>query len=145
MPRVIITGGPGAGKTALLRQLASLGFATVEESARAVIAERLAIGLPPRPAPIEFAREILRRDVEKYERSADARGWIFFDRGVIEALAMVNEVEPMPAAELAAGLNAYAVHPLVFVLPPWPECPRRPNFDPPCRLNFDPGLVTEIA
>jgi hypothetical protein len=24
-------------------------------------------------------------------------------------------------------------------------CPRRPNFDPPCRLNFDPGLVAGIA
>ena len=25
------------------------------------------------------------------------------------------------------------------------ECPRRSNFDPPCRLNFDPGLVAGIA
>ncbi len=25
------------------------------------------------------------------------------------------------------------------------ECPRRSSFDPPCRLNFDPGLVAEIA
>jgi hypothetical protein len=25
------------------------------------------------------------------------------------------------------------------------SCPRRSNFDPPCRLNFDPGLVAEIA
>jgi transposase len=24
-------------------------------------------------------------------------------------------------------------------------CPRRPNFDPPCRLNFDPGLGAGIA
>jgi hypothetical protein len=24
-------------------------------------------------------------------------------------------------------------------------CRRRSNFDPPCRLNFDPGLVAEIA
>ncbi len=24
-------------------------------------------------------------------------------------------------------------------------CPRRTNFDPPCRLNFDPGLVAGIA
>lgn len=24
-------------------------------------------------------------------------------------------------------------------------CPRRSNFDPPCRLNFDPGLVAGIA
>jgi len=33
-----------------------------------------------------------------------------------------------------------------FQMPPdSPDCPRRPNFDPPCRLNFDPGLVAEIA
>jgi hypothetical protein len=25
------------------------------------------------------------------------------------------------------------------------RCPRRSNFDPPCRLNFDPGLVAGIA
>jgi iron complex outermembrane recepter protein len=25
------------------------------------------------------------------------------------------------------------------------NCPRRSNFDPPCRLNFDPGLVAGIA
>ena len=25
------------------------------------------------------------------------------------------------------------------------QCPRRPNFDPPCRLNFDPGLGAGIA
>ena len=24
-------------------------------------------------------------------------------------------------------------------------CPRRPNFDPPCRLNFDPGIGAGIA
>jgi predicted ATPase len=120
MPRVIITGGPGAGKTTLLQALASLGYATVDESARAVIAERQALGLSPRPEPIAFAKEILRRDVQKFESTADAQGWVFFDRGVVEALAMVDEVEPMPTDELAARLGTYAMHPLVFVLPPWP-------------------------
>ena len=42
MPHVIVTGGPGAGKTTLLATLADLGYITVEESARAIIAERLA-------------------------------------------------------------------------------------------------------
>jgi predicted ATPase len=121
MPRVSITGGPGSGKTALLQALASRGFATVAESARAVIAERQALGLSPRPEPAAFAREILRRDVQNFESTADGAAWVFFDRGVIEAVGMVHEVEPMPRAELGALLSAYAMHPLVFVLPPWPE------------------------
>jgi predicted ATPase len=86
-----------------------------------VISERLAVGLSPRPEPGECAQEILRRDVQKYERSADGVGWVFFDRGVVEALGMVNEVEPMLEAELDARLIACAAYPLVFVLPPWPE------------------------
>jgi predicted ATPase len=67
MPRYILTGGPGAGKTTLLGALASLGYTTVEESARSIIAERLAAGMTSRPQATQFAQEILRRDIEKYE------------------------------------------------------------------------------
>lgn len=121
MPRVVITGGPGAGKTTLLQELASRGYATVSESARAIISERRAAGLAPRPSPQAFAREILRRDIEKYEAASGASGWVFFDRGVPEALAMVDEVDPMPRAELTARLQLHPMHLLVFVLPPWPQ------------------------
>jgi len=59
MPRVIVTGGPGAGKTTLISHLAAAGYATVHDSVRAIIAERLAHGLSRRPEPQEFARETL--------------------------------------------------------------------------------------
>jgi predicted ATPase len=65
MPHVIVTGGPGAGKTTLLAALAAIGYATVEESARAVIAERQARGATRRPDALAFAREILGRDIAK--------------------------------------------------------------------------------
>jgi predicted ATPase len=84
--RVVITGGPGAGKTALLSELGRRGFRTVGESARAIIVERRAAGLSPRPRPLTFAEEILRRDIEKYEHARNHHGWVFFDRGVVEAL-----------------------------------------------------------
>ena len=71
MPRVVITGCPGAGKTTLLAELAARGYTTVEESARAIIADRLASGASRRPDRLAFAREILRRDIEKYFRHAD--------------------------------------------------------------------------
>jgi predicted ATPase len=119
MPCVIITGGPGAGKTALLNELATLGHATVDESARAIIAERLAAGLSPRPDPPAFAQEILRRDVEKYTCQPQTSDWVFFDRGVIEALGMLQEAAPLSPQRFQAMLSAHPFHPTVFILPPW--------------------------
>ena len=121
MPRVIVTGGPGAGKTTLVSHLAAAGYATVHDSARAIIAERLARGLSRRPDPQEFAREILRRDIESYHLSADTGGWVFFDRGVIEGIAMVHETAPLPPSDLQNLLSAYTFHGTVFMLPPWEE------------------------
>lgn len=121
MPRVIVTGGPGAGKTSLLNELATLGHTTVEESARALIAERLAAGLPPRPDPLAFAHEILRRDVEKYQCQSQTSDWVFFDRGVVEALGMLQEAAPLSPQRLQAMLSAHPFHLTVFILPPWEE------------------------
>jgi predicted ATPase len=47
--RVVFTGGPGAGKTALLTELERRGYRVVPEVARAIISERKQKGLPPRP------------------------------------------------------------------------------------------------
>jgi len=118
MAHVVFTGGPGAGKTTLLAQLAAMGFTTVEESARAIIAERLATGASRRPDPVAFAQEILRRDIEKYCSQPQTAEWIFFDRGVIDALGMLQEISALPGPELQAMLSTYVFH-AVFVLPPW--------------------------
>jgi predicted ATPase len=120
MPRYILTGGPGAGKTTLLGALASLGYTTVEESARSIIAERLAAGVTPRPQATQFAREILRRDIEKYEMTRGLPDPVFFDRSVVEAFGSVQETETWPRLELERMLAAYPFDRPVFILPPWP-------------------------
>ena len=118
--RVVITGGPGAGKTTLLRELERRGFATVEDTPRAIIRSRRALGLSPRPSPLEFAEQVLRRDVELYEQNP-GQALTFFDRGVPDALAMVADAAPERRAELVALAADYPYHPVVFVLPPWEE------------------------
>lgn len=140
MPHVVITGGPGAGKTTLLAQLAAMGCATVGESARAIIAERLAQGKSPRPEPLAFAREILRRDIEKYTQRPPCNEWIFFDRSAVEAVAMLHEASPMPTTELHRLLDAYRFHHRVFVLPPWEaiyvnDSERDQSFSHACRVH----------
>jgi predicted ATPase len=116
---VVVTGGPGAGKTTLLTELAAMGYATVEDSARAIIAERLASGATPRPDAVAFAREILRRDLDKYVNQPRTSGWVFFDRGLIDALGMLHEASALSSTELESMLASYPFHRTVFVLPPW--------------------------
>jgi predicted ATPase len=96
-----------------------MGYPAVDESARAVIAERLARGASPRPDALSFAREILRRDIEKYRGQPQTPGWVFFDRGLIDALGMLHEASPLPSGELQAILASYPFHATAFVLPPW--------------------------
>ena len=43
--RVIVTGGPSAGKTTLLTALAERGYTCVHDSARAIIQDRVRRGL----------------------------------------------------------------------------------------------------
>src|SRR5438105_5502094 len=111
--------GSGAGKTTLLAELAGMGYATVEDSARAIIAERLARGDTPRPDLVAFAREILRRDIEKYLGQPQTSEWVFFDRGIVDAFGLLHEVSPLPASELQATLASYPFHPSVMLLQSW--------------------------
>ena len=119
MPHVIVTGGPGAGKTTLLSALDDMGYITIEESARAIIAERLTRGESPRPDAVAFARQILQRDIEKYLRQPRTSDWVFFDRGIVDALGMLHEVSPLSDVDLQATLASYPFHSSVFILPPW--------------------------
>src|SRR5262249_5011878 len=76
-------------------------------------------GLSPRPTPDAFARQILREDIRKYLAQPPSPDWVFFDRGVIDALGMIQEASPIPAEELKALLAAYRFHKVAFILPPW--------------------------
>lgn len=119
MPRVIVTGAPGTGKTTLLTALAALGHRVVPESARAVIAERLDAGLSPRPAPARFALDILQRDIAQCRREPDGPGWVFFDRGLPEALATAEAAGALAPEQAARLRRQFRFHPTVFVPPPW--------------------------
>jgi predicted ATPase len=119
MSRVVFTGGPGVGKTTLLLALQARGYAIVGDSARAIIQDRRRRGLSPRPNAYEFAQEVLRMDVGNYARHAATSGLVFFDRSVLDALGMLNQVAPISESELRAWLSRYQYSSKVFVFPPW--------------------------
>src|SRR5262249_19690760 len=97
--RFVITGGPGAGKTTILHALAERGYRCAPESARAIIRERLASGLPPRPPLAQFGHEILHRDIARYRETQATDHPVFFDRGVVDALGILEEQQALSLGE----------------------------------------------
>src|SRR5215510_6674463 len=90
--RIVFAGGPGSGKTTLLHALRLRGYPVVGDSARAIIQARKSQSLSPRPPPLEFAQAILRLDIQQYGEHASQAGLVFFERGVVDALGMLQEV-----------------------------------------------------
>ena len=117
--RFVVTGGPGGGKSTLLDALAERGYRIAPEAARHLIKERLAAGLSPRPDPVSFARAILDSDMQQYSAATDHDGITFFDRGVLDALYMLDLESGLWRDEIARLVQTFPYNDTVFLLPPW--------------------------
>lgn len=118
---VVISGCSGGGKSTLLAELARRGHAVVEEPGRRVIAETLAGDGSALPwiDMQAFARRAI--DVSLHDRAEARRheGWVFFDRGLIDAAIALEHASGGPVAEALCREHRY--HREVFLTPPWPE------------------------
>jgi predicted ATPase len=119
MSLVVITGAPGAGKTTLLQALHARGYTIVADTPRAIIQDRRRRGLSPRPEPLAMTHETLRIDVENYQRYAAHSEHVFFERGVLDALAGLDANTPLSESDFAMWLSKYRYFSKVFVPPPW--------------------------
>lgn len=121
----IITGGPGAGKTTLIRALEQRGFKVIPEDARRIIKEQAAIngdGLPWKNKAL-YAQLMLEAAVSAHQHIArhNSSKPVFFDRGLPDTICyMKMEALPIPE-QLAALVSAYPYARKVFILPPWKE------------------------
>jgi predicted ATPase len=101
--RHILTGAPGAGKTALIRLLAAEGHCVVEEAATDVIAREQANGVEApwtSPAFIDAIVEMQR------DRQVAAKGAVqFYDRSPVCTWALAVFLGYEPSAALAAEIE----------------------------------------
>ena len=107
MPRYVLTGAPGAGKTAILRLLEQAGHPVVEEAATDVIALRLALGEPEPWTGPEFLDGILRlqRQRELLAPAAGQEHPVFFDRSPVCTLALSRFLRLPPSQLLADEID----------------------------------------
>jgi predicted ATPase len=118
---VVISGCSGGGKSTPLIELGRRGHATVEEPGRRIVKEELkgeGSALPWIDA-VTFVRRAVAMALADRESAAALDGWVFFDRGLIDAGAGLQHLTGEPV--LAALGQSHRYHRRVFLTPPWPE------------------------
>jgi len=124
---LVITGGPGSGKTTLIEHLAGRGYAHVPEVGRGIIQAQTAIdgpALPWRDRAL-FAEMMLGWELRSHAMAHRLAGPVLFDRGVPDVVGYLRlEGLPVPDHVMrAAGQVRYARQ--VFIAPPWPAIYRQ--------------------
>jgi len=105
MKRYIITGAPGSGKTAIIRQLELDGFSVVEEAATDIIAASQARGTAEPWRHPSFLDEIAQLQRDRQLRASNLPDEIqFHDRSAVCTAALASylgyNISPALAAEL---------------------------------------------
>ena len=118
MQRIVLTGGPGAGKTTVLDVLRTQGYATGDDAARSIIRERKRAGLSPRPDALTFSKQVFEKEVEAYNAMKGSPS--FFERGMVEAIGSLLGAGALSKDDADRLLSDYRYQ-AVFIFPPWEE------------------------
>jgi len=96
------------------------GHAVVEEPGRRIVAEEQAGDGAALPwiDPAAFARRAIAMALDD-RATAPLEGWVFFDRGLIDAAVALEHLTGEPVVEALDRAHRY--HRRVFLAPPWPE------------------------
>ena len=121
---VIITGGPGVGKTTLINHLHQHGYDTSPEVARAVIEEQQERGgnALPWEDNAAYAGLMARRSIRAWQTGMECHPrTVFCDRGLPDTLAH-RRLSNLPEDKgLLNAITTYRYRRTAFVLPPWAE------------------------
>ena len=119
----VITGGPGAGKTALIEALATAGYAHSEEAGRRIIRDQMAISGPALPWQDRslYAELQLSFEMQSYTALVGNSGPVFFDRGIPDVIGYMR-LEGLPVPDhLVRAAERFRYAGRVFLCPPWSE------------------------
>ncbi len=114
----IVSGGPGAGKTTVLAELARLGFRCIPEVARKLIQEEMQAGGDALPwgNRIRYAQLMLERSIAVFHKAE--LDIAFCDRGIPDTLCYLRLIGGNDA-EAVVACKTFRYARKVLLAPPW--------------------------
>lgn len=121
--KIVITGGPGTGKTSVINSLEMKGHQCLHEVSREIILEAQKEGIEQLflTEPLLFSEKLLQGRIRQHEEAGEVKsGLVFLDRGVPDVVAYMDYFgnDYPPVFEEACKKYKYEQ---VFILPPWKE------------------------
>ena len=119
--RIVITGGPGTGKSTIIEQLLQMKFTCMPEISRSITKKAQESGIDQLflKDPLLFSELLLQGRVEQYE-TAKAQSYekVFFDRGIPDIQGYMDYAGTVyPDEFIDKSFKFRYSH--VFMLPPW--------------------------
>ncbi len=130
MPKkIVITGGPGSGKTTLINSLQNEGFSCLPEISRQITLEAQKQGIEQLflEDPLLFSQKLLEGRLAQYQDAINHKPpFLFFDRGLPDVTAYMNYFNTTypDTFTQTCKQNKYDA---VFILPPWKAIYKQDN------------------
>lgn len=121
--RIVITGGPGTGKTTLIKKLEERNFTCIPEISREITLNARANGIEYLflKDPLLFSKLLLEGRENQYLESLKSNSEIiFFDRGIPDIHAYMNHTRTKFPNIYLQKSEQYK-YDSIFLLPPWKE------------------------
>ncbi|MES1223464.1 MAG: AAA family ATPase [Bacteroidota bacterium] len=120
--RYVISGGPGFGKTSIIKELENRRYKSIHEISRSIIKDQQERGgdILPWKNLTAFSGLVFEQRLNQHAL-APLSEVCFYDRGIIDVLAyMIKDDLHIPAHYLEAAKNNH-YNEIVFLTPPWKE------------------------
>ena len=124
LKRIVITGGPGTGKSTVINELIRRGYAAMPEVSREVIREAKARGIDQLflTDPLLFSRKLIEgRERQFHEAEKLGKSPVFFDRGIPDVPAYMRYSKTPVPEEFMESARKHRYNQPVFIMPPWQE------------------------
>ena len=119
--KILITGGPGSGKTSIINELENENYNCEHEIVRSLTQEGKENGIDQLflKNPLNFSEKLLELRVNQFNKNQNFNN-TFYDRGVHDVLAYLNYIKIEYSKELITKVKKVKYN-KVIVLPPWKE------------------------